>query len=366
MKKNALITGITGQDGSYLTEFLLNKNYIVHGLIRPSSYFNRWRIEHIYMNPVYHDKKFFLHYGDMNDSSSLKKIIDETKPLEIYNLAAQSHVKRSFDIPEYTAGTNAIGSLRLLDIIKNLKYKTKFYQASSSEMYGDTDRKLLDENSYFAPSSPYASAKLFSHWVVNNYCESYNLFGCNGILFNHESPRRGESFVTRKITLSAARIKYGLQKKLYLGNINAFRDWGHARDYVEMQWLMLQQDEPDDYVIASGEQHSVREFIELVGFELGIEIIWKGKGLNEVGIIGNMNPNLEEEYNHLYKDKVIIKIAPDYFRPSEVDSLLGDATKAKEKLGWEPKISFTELIKEMVQADLQHVKNELHINFESS
>ena len=343
--KKALITGITGQDGSYLAEFLLKKNYIVHGLKRRTSLINTDRIDHLYQDP--HDKNlnFVLHHGDLTDSSSLLRIIQQVQPDEIYNLAAQSHVAVSFEAPEYTANSDAIGALRILESIRilGLEKKTKFYQASTSELYGMTNEKPQNETTPFHPRSPYAVAKLYAYWITINYREAYGMYACNGILFNHESPVRGETFVTRKITRALARIKLGLQEKLFLGNLEAKRDWGHAKDFVEAQWLMLQQKTPEDFVIATGNQYSVREFINLASKELDLNIEWKGKGLNEVG---------------LYNNKEIIKIDPRYFRPTEVDSLLGDYNKAKEKLGWKPKILFIDLVKEMVNQDYEFFKKE--------
>jgi len=343
--KKALITGITGQDGSYLAEFLLKKNYIVHGLKRRTSLINTDRIDHLYQDP--HDKNlnFVLHHGDLTDSSSLLRIIQQVQPDEIYNLAAQSHVAVSFEAPEYTANSDAIGALRILEAIRilGLEKKTKFYQASTSELYGMTNEKPQNETTPFYPRSPYAVAKLYAYWITINYREAYGIYACNGILFNHESPVRGETFVTRKITRALARIKLGLQEKLFLGNLEARRDWGHAKDFVEAQWLMLQQKNPEDFVIATGNQYSVREFINLASKELDLDLEWKGKGLNEIG---------------LYKNKEIIKIDPRYFRPTEVETLLGDYTKAKKKLGWEPKISFKDLVKEMVNQDYEFFRKE--------
>ncbi|OJW47787.1 MAG: GDP-mannose 4,6-dehydratase [Alphaproteobacteria bacterium 41-28] len=340
--KSALITGVTGQDGAYLAEFLLSKGYEVHGIKRRTSLFNTDRIDHIYHDPHEKGHKFTLHYGDMTDSSSLLRIIQKVQPDEIYNLAAQSHVAVSFDEPEYTANSDALGALRILEGIRILKLenKTKFYQASTSELYGLVQETPQKETTPFYPRSPYAVAKLYAYWITVNYREAYNMFACNGILFNHESPLRGETFVTRKITRSLARIKLGLQEKLYLGNVNALRDWGHARDYVEMQWLMLQQEISEDYVIATGEQHSVREFIELAAKEIGIGIRWEGEGIDEKGY-------------SIETGKCIIAIDPRYFRPTEVDTLVGDASKAKEKMGWTPKISFQELVVEMMHEDMK-------------
>ena len=340
-KKVALITGITGQDGAYLAEFLLKKNYIVHGLKRRSSMFNTARIDHLFENPNYHNKLFFLHHGDMTDSSSIMHIIQKVRPDEIYNLAAQSHVAVSFEAPEYTANSDALGVLRVLEAIRslNLIKKVKFYQAGTSEMYGLVQETPQTEKTPFYPRSPYGVAKLYAHWIVINYRESYNIFACNGILFNHESPLRGETFVTRKITMGLTKIKLGLQDKLSLGNLNAKRDWGHSKDYVRMQWLMLQQNKPEDFVIATGVQYT---FVNVVANELNITIEWHGKGINEKG------------YNNL--GECIVDVNPIYFRPSEVDSLLGDSTKAKIKLGWKPEITFKQLVKEMVEADLISAK----------
>ncbi|MEM6998673.1 MAG: GDP-mannose 4,6-dehydratase [Pseudomonadota bacterium] len=349
MTKTALITGITGQDGAYLAEFLLNKGYIVHGIKRRSSLINTDRIDHLYQDPHVSDRNLILHYGDMTDSSSLTRIIQESQPDEIYNLAAQSHVAVSFEEPEYTANSDALGPLRILEAIRILKMekKTRIYQASTSELYGLVQEVPQKETTPFYPRSPYGVAKLYAYWIIVNYREAYGLYACNGILFNHESPVRGETFVTRKITMALSRIKHGLQEKLYIGNLNAKRDWGHARDYVEMQWLMLQQDEPEDYVIATGVQHSVREFIELSAKAIDIEINWEGQDANEKGYDGEGN--------------CIIEVDPLYYRPAEVESLLGDASKAKEKLGWEPTTSVHDLIQEMMNKDMQLVENEVLI-----
>jgi GDPmannose 4,6-dehydratase len=346
MKKTALITGITGQDGSYLAEFLLNKNYEVHGIKRRSSLFNTDRIDHLYQDPHELNRDFILHYGDMTDTSSLIRIIQKVQPDEIYNLAAQSHVAVSFEEPEYTANSDALGTLRILEALRTLELidKSKFYQASTSELYGLVQENPQKETTPFYPRSPYAVAKLYSYWITINYREAYNIFACNGILFNHESPVRGETFVTRKITRALCRIKLGLQECLYLGNLDAKRDWGHARDYVEMQWLMLQQETPEDYVIATGVQHTVRDFINTAAKELGITINWKGKGVLEKGFDSNNN--------------CIVAIDSRYFRPTEVDTLLGDASKANTKLGWKPKISFQALVKEMVDVDLKLAKRD--------
>ena len=346
--KKALITGITGQDGSYLAQFLLNKNYKVHGIKRRTSLINTNRIDHLYEEPHKKDKKFILHHGDMTDSTSLIRIIQQVQPDEIYNLAAQSHVAVSFEEPEYTSNSDALGALRILEAIRILKLekKTKYYQASTSELYGKTQQTPQNENTPFYPRSPYGVAKLYAYWITVNYREAYNIYACNGILFNHESPVRGETFVTRKITRGLARIKLGLQKNLYLGNLNAKRDWGHAKDYVEAQWLMLQQNKPEDFVIATGKQYSVRDFINIAVKFMDMKIIWKGKNLEEVGTI-----NGEE----------IIKVDPKYFRPTEVETLLGDASKAKTKLDWSPKISFEDLVEEMIEKDLKAAKYELSI-----
>jgi GDPmannose 4,6-dehydratase len=337
--KKALITGITGQDGSYLAELLLKKGYEVHGLIRRASTFNTGRINHLYADPHLKDTKLFLHYGDLSDSSNLNRLLEKIHPDEIYNLGAQSHVRVSFDMPEYTADVTGLGALRLLDAIRESGIKTKFYQASSSEMFGKAMELPLKETTPFYPRSPYGCAKVFAYWITKNYREAYNMFAVNGILFNHESPRRGQTFVTRKITRGFAKIKLGKEEKIFLGNLDAQRDWGHARDYVEGMWLMLQADKPDDYLLATGETHTVREFAEIAAKHFGMDLIWQGKGLNEKGIDKNTG-------------KTIIEIDPQYFRPSEVDILLGDPTKAKKGLGWEPKTSFEELVKEMCEADL--------------
>ena len=343
--KKALITGITGQDGSYLAEFLLKKGYEVHGIKRRSSLINTDRIDHLYQEPFETGRNFILHHGDLTDSTSLIRIVQEVQPDEIYNLAAQSHVAVSFEEPEYTANSDAIGALRILEAIRILKLekKTKYYQASTSELYGSVRETPQNEKTPFYPRSPYGVAKLYAYWITVNYREAYNIFACNGILFNHESPVRGETFVTRKITRALARIKLGLEKKLYLGNLNALRDWGHAKDFVEAQWLMLQQEIPNDFVIATGIQYSVRDFINLASKQIDMKIEWKGKGLDEVGF---------------YNGKEIIKVDERYFRPTEVETLLGDANKAKEKLNWAPKISFEQLVKEMIDNDLELARNE--------
>ena len=341
MKKVALITGITGQDGAYLAEFLLEKGYEVHGIKRRTSLFNTDRIDHLYHDPHEKDLSFFLHHGDMTDSSSLIHIIQKIKPDEIYNLAAQSHVAVSFEEPEYTANSDALGALRILEAIRilGLENKTKYYQASTSELFGKVQEIPQKETTPFYPRSPYAAAKLYAYWITVNYREAYGMYACNGILFNHESPIRGETFVTRKITRALARIKLGLQDCLYLGNLDAKRDWGHAKDYVEMQWLMLQQDEPEDFVIATGVQYSVRDFVNAAAGELGMKIRWNGEGVNEKGFDD--------------KGKCIVAVDPRYFRPTEVETLLGDPSKAKEILGWVPKITFSELVAEMVREDLK-------------
>lgn len=341
-KKVALITGVTGQDGAYLAELLLSKGYIVHGVKRRSSLFNTDRIDHIYKDKHEENVNLFLHYGDLTDSTNMIRLVQETKPDEIYNLAAMSHVKVSFDTPEYTANTDALGTLRLLEAVRILKLEksVKFYQASTSELYGKVVETPQSEETPFYPRSPYAVAKLYGFWIVKNYREAYGIYACNGILFNHESPIRGETFVTRKITRAVAKIKLGLQKKLFLGNLDAKRDWGHARDYVYGMWQMLQQDEAEDFVLASGKAHSVREFVERAFAEVGITIKWQGEGVHEKGMNAATND-------------ILVEVDAQYFRPTEVDLLLGDPTKAKQKLGWEHKISFEELVKEMVTSDLK-------------
>lgn len=340
-KKVALISGITGQDGAYLAEFLLEKGYVVHGIKRRTSLFNTDRIDHLYQDPHETERRFVLHHGDMTDSSSLVRIIQQVQPDEIYNLAAQSHVAVSFEEPEYTANSDALGTLRVLEAIRilGLEKKTRFYQASTSELYGLVQEIPQKETTPFYPRSPYACAKLYAYWITVNYREAYGMYACNGILFNHESPKRGETFVTRKITRALARIKLGLQDCLYLGNMDAKRDWGHAKDYVEMQWLMLQQDQPEDFVIATGVQYSVREFVDIAAKELGIQVRWEGVGVDEKGYDAN--------------GQCIVAVDPRYFRPTEVETLLGDPSKAKEKLGWTPRTTFAELVQEMVQEDLR-------------
>ena len=346
MAKRALITGITGQDGAYLAEFLLGKGYIVHGIKRRTSLFNTDRIDHLYEDPHVTDRRLVLHYGDMTDSSSLVRIVQQIEPDEIYNLAAQSHVAVSFEEPEYTANSDALGALRVLEAMRilGLEKKTRFYQASTSELYGLVQEVPQRETTPFYPRSPYAVAKLYAYWITVNYREAYGMYACNGILFNHESPLRGETFVTRKITRALARIKLGLQPCLYLGNLNALRDWGHARDYVEAQWLMLQQDAPEDFVIASGEQHSVRDFVEAVCDELGLRISWRGSGADEQGV--------DEQ------GRVIVAVDPRYFRPTEVETLLGDPSKARQKLGWAPRTTFRELVCEMAREDLKSAERD--------
>jgi GDPmannose 4,6-dehydratase len=355
-KKKAIITGITGQDGSYLAELLLKKGYIVHGIKRRSSLFNTSRIDHLYKDPHVSDSDFILHHGDMTDSSSLTHIIQQVKPDEIYNLAAQSHVAVSFEEPEYTANSDALGTLRLLEAIRILRIENKcrFYQASTSELYGLVKEIPQNETTPFHPRSPYAVAKLYAHWITINYREAYNMYACNGILFNHESPKRGETFVTRKITRALARIKLGIQDCLYLGNLSAKRDWGHARDYVEMQWLMLQQEQPEDFVIATGLQYSVRDFVVAAAKRLDLEIRWEGEGLHEVGMLNN---DTDGGIKASAKNP-IIRVDSTYFRPTEVETLLGDASKAREKLGWKPQTSFEQLVAEMADEDLNLAKKD--------
>ncbi|MET3591295.1 GDPmannose 4,6-dehydratase [Mesorhizobium shonense] len=347
MTKTALITGITGQDGAYLAEILLKKGYSVHGIRRRTSLFNTDRIDHLYHDPHEKGVDLTLHHGDLTDSSSLMRVIQLVKPDEIYNLAAQSHVAVSFEEPEYTANSDALGALRILEAIRilGLEKKSRFYQASTSELYGLVQETPQKETTPFYPRSPYAVAKLYAYWITVNYREAYGIYACNGILFNHESPMRGETFVTRKITRAIARIKLGMQERLYLGNLDSLRDWGHAKDYVEMQWLMLQQQTPEDYVIATGEQHSVREFVTLAAAELDIDIRWEGKGVDEKGY-------------DTKSGKCVVAVDPRYFRPAEVETLLGDASKARQKLGWEPKIKFIELVKEMINEDFKGAQRE--------
>ena len=348
--KTALITGVTGQDGAYLAKFLLDKGYVVHGVKRRASSFNTARIDHLYQDPHTEGRRFSLHYGDLTDASGLIRIMQQTRPDEVYNLAAQSHVKVSFETPEYTADANALGTLRLLEAIRmlGLVERTRFYQASTSELFGKVVETPQTERTPFYPRSPYGVAKLYAYWTTVNYREAYGMYACNGILFNHESPLRGETFVTRKITRGLARIKLGLQQCLFLGNLDARRDWGHARDYVEMQWLMLQQPSPDDFVIATGEQHSVREFVSTAANELGMRIEFRGRGLDEQGV-------------DVASGSVVVRIDPRYHRPTEVDTLLGDASKARERLGWRPRTTFAELVREMARADLVAAQRDRHV-----
>jgi len=359
--KVALVTGITGQDGAYLADYLIQKNYVVHGIKRRASLLNTQRVDHLYQDPHIESRSFILHYGDLTDATNLIRIMQEVQPDEVYNLGAQSHVKVSFESPEYTANADALGTLRLLEAIRmlGLQDKTRFYQASTSELYGKVREIPQTENTPFYPRSPYAAAKLYAYWITVNYREAYNLFACNGILFNHESPLRGETFVTRKITRAAARIVLGLETKLFLGNLNSLRDWGHAQDFVRAQWLILQQDEPDDYVIATGEQHSVREFCRKAFEEVGIQLEWQGEGVSERGIVAAFRPSplLEGCASHssipsIQPGRTLVEVDPQYFRPTEVETLLGDPTRARTKLGWEPTISFHEMIREMVGQDL--------------
>jgi GDPmannose 4,6-dehydratase len=383
-QKIALITGITGQDGSYLAEFLLKKGYIVHGMKRRSSLFNTDRIDHLYQDPHVENRNLILHFGDLTDSTNLIRIIQQVQPDEIYNLAAMSHVAVSFETPEYTANADGIGTLRILEAIRilGLEKKTRFYQASTSELYGLVQEVPQKETTPFYPRSPYAVAKMYGFWITVNYREAYGIYACNGILFNHESPLRGETFVTRKITRAIARIALGLQDCLYLGNMNALRDWGHARDYVEMQWLMLQQEKPEDFVIATGVQYSVRDFVNAAANELGITLRWEGEGVDEVGIVESvrseaepvrseekgvksrvnntspLTPNTSRLDLHPSPGDIIVRVDPRYFRPTEVETLLGDPTKAKEKLGWTPQTSFQELVSEMVLGDLEEAKRD--------
>lgn len=354
-KKVALITGITGQDGSYLAEFLLEKGYVVHGIKRRASSFNTQRIDHIYQDPHIENANFKLHYGDLTDTSNLVRIIQETQPDEIYNLGAQSHVAVSFESPEYTADVDAMGTLRILEAIRilGLEKKTRFYQASTSELYGLVQETPQKETTPFYPRSPYAVAKMYAYWITVNYREAYGIYACNGILFNHESPRRGETFVTRKITRGLANIAQGLEKCLYMGNIDALRDWGHAKDYVRMQWMMLQQEKPEDFVIATGVQYTVRQFIKWSAAELGITLSFEGEGVNEKAIVANISG---DKAPALKIGDVVMQIDPRYFRPTEVETLLGDPTKAKEKLGWTPEITVQEMCKEMAALDLEEAK----------
>ncbi len=356
MQKIALITGVTGQDGAYLSELLLKKGYEVHGIKRRASSFNTERIDHLYQDPHVDHQSYFLHYGDLTDTSNIVRIIKQVQPDEIYNLGAQSHVAVSFEAPEYTADVDAIGTLRILEAIRflGLEKKTRFYQASTSELYGLVQETPQKETTPFYPRSPYAAAKLYAYWITVNYREAYNIYACNGILFNHESPNRGETFITRKVTRALTRIFIGLQDCVYIGNMDALRDWGHARDYVEMQWLMLQQDHPEDYVIATGTQYSVRQFIDQAASELGIKLRWEGKQEHEIGVIEAID-NSEAQ---LRSGDVIVKVDPRYYRPTEVETLLGDPSKANAKLGWSPKTTFSQLVSEMVQADLEAAKRD--------
>ena len=354
----ALITGVTGQDGSYLAELLLEKGYEVHGIKRRAASLNTDRVDHIYKDRHEDNVRFFLHYGDLSDTSNLVRLIRDIEPDEIYNLGAMSHVAVSFESPEYTADVDGVGALRILEAIRLLGFekKTKFYQASTSELYGDVRETPQTENTPFYPRSPYAVAKMYAYWIVVNYREAYGIYACNGILFNHESPRRGETFVTRKITRAMANIVMGIQDELFLGNMNALRDWGHAKDYVEMQWRMLQQEQPDDFVIATGKQYSVRQFVEIAAAELGLRIAWQGEGIDEVGVVEDIiDKGLSLNTDGLV-GKTIVRVDPRYFRPTEVETLLGDPSKAKEKLGWVPQTTFSELVQEMVKHDLDKAK----------
>jgi GDPmannose 4,6-dehydratase len=355
MQKVALITGITGQDGAYLAEFLLSKNYVVHGLKRRTSLFNTERIDHLYQDPHEEDRRFILHHGDMTDSSSLIRVIQAIQPDEIYNLAAQSHVAVSFEEPEYTANADGLGALRILEAIRilGLTKKTRFYQASTSELYGKVQEVPQKENTPFYPRSPYAVAKMYAYWITVNYREAYGMYACNGVLFNHESPLRGETFVTRKITRALARISLGMQDCVYLGNLDSKRDWGHAKDYVQMQWLMLQQDQPEDFVIATGEQHSVREFTTRAARCLGIELMWEGKGEREEGIVVDVGVDARVKVGD-----VLVRVDPRYYRPTEVETLLGDPTRARERLGWSPTTTFEQLVDEMVTKDLADARKD--------
>ena len=361
MKKIALITGITGQDGSYLAEFLIGKGYEVHGLRRRVSIFNTQRIDHLYTDPHSNNVSLFLHYGDMSDTASITSVINKIKPHEIYNLAAQSHVGVSFEQPEYTANVDGLGTLRILEAVRllNLEKHTKIYQASTSELYGLVQETPQSETTPFYPRSPYAVAKMYAYWITVNYREAFGIFACNGILFNHESPRRGETFVTRKITMGAARIKHGLQECLFMGNLDSKRDWGHAKDYVEMQWLMLQQETPKDYVIATGEQISVRDFMVRVFDKLGIELFWRGDGVEEVGFF-------VDKSNGSHAKKIIVRVDKEYFRPTEVETLLGDVSKARTELGWKPRVTIDQLIEEMVASDERLAKEELTLSISRS
>ena len=358
MAKVALITGITGQDGAYLAEFLLKKDYIVHGIKRRASLFNTDRIDHLYQDPHVEHRNFILHYGDLTDATNLIRIIQEVQPDEIYNLAAMSHVAVSFDTPEYTANADGLGTLRILEAIRilGMEENTRFYQASTSELFGKVRETPQTETTPFYPRSPYGVAKLYGYWIVVNYRESYGMYACNGILFNHESPIRGETFVTRKITRAVARMALGLQECLFLGNLSALRDWGHAKDYVEAQWLILQQDEPEDFVISTGKQYSVRQMVDTAAKELGITLRWEGEGQEEIGIVDSVAEGRGVKDAALTPGQVIVRVDPRYFRPAEVETLLGDSTKAKQKLGWEPQVTFEELVSEMVRVDLDKAK----------
>jgi GDPmannose 4,6-dehydratase len=352
--KKALITGITGQDGAYLAEYLLGKGYEIHGIKRRSSSFNTGRVDHLYRDPHEENVLFRMHYGDLTDATNLIRIVQEVQPDEIYNLAAQSHVMVSFETAEYTANADALGTLRLLEAIRilDMTSRVRFYQASTSELFGKVQEIPQSEKTPFYPRSPYGAAKLYAYWICVNYREAYNMFACNGILFNHESPIRGETFVTRKITRAVARMKLGLEKKIYLGNLDAKRDWGHAKDFVRAMWLVLQQDHPDDYVIATGESHTVREMVETAFEEIGAEITWRGKGIEEIGVVGRVTSE-ERRVTGLKQGEVVVEVDPRYFRPTEVDELLGDASKARRVLGWQPSISFKEMVSQMVRSDLE-------------
>jgi len=357
--KKALITGVTGQDGAYLTEFLLGKGYMVHGIKRRSSSFNTYRVDHLYQDPHEKDVRFRMHYGDLTDSTNIIRIIQDVEPDEIYNLGAQSHVQVSFETPEYTAQADALGTLRVLEALRilGMDKKTKFYQASTSELFGKVQKIPQDEETPFYPRSPYGVAKLYAYWITVNYREAYGMYACNGILFNHESPIRGETFVTRKVTRAAGRVALGLQDSLYVGNLDAQRDWGHAKDFVKAQWLMLQQGEPEDFVIATGIQHSVRELCSIAFARAGIELDWRGTGVDEKGIVAKVDPISDEVL--VKTGDAVVHIDPRYFRPTEVETLLGDASKARQKLGWEPKITFEEMIAEMVEHDIRETRRDV-------
>lgn len=354
--KKALITGVTGQDGAYLAEFLLGKGYTVHGIKRRSSSFNTYRVDHLYQDPHDKDVKFFMHYGDLTDSTNIIRIIQSVEPNEIYNLGAQSHVQVSFETPEYTAQTDALGTLRVLEALRilGMEKKVRFYQASTSELFGKVQSIPQDESTPFYPRSPYGAAKLYAFWITVNYREAYDMYACNGILFNHESPIRGETFITRKVTRAASRIMLGLQDRLYVGNLDALRDWGHAKDFVRAQWLMLQQDQPEDYVIATGKQYSVRQLCTLAFLNVGIEIEWQNTGVNEKGVVVSVEH--KDGIMNVKPGSIVVQVDPHYFRPTEVDTLLGDPTKAKKNLGWETEITFEEMIKEMVEHDIREAQ----------